>query len=416
MEGMKGPACLRWLSCSLFVAALAAQDPPASRAIEHTLKDFPRGVYLTIPAKTPVVGKKGPLLVVLPGGDGSREFLPFVENGILGNAPEDCTGVLVTSVKWQDDQQIVWPTATNKVAGQQWATEEFVAAIVKAVQKEAAIDPKRSAVLAWSSSGPAVYPMLLDKKGPFARGYVAMSVWPFADKAALAGAKGRRFVLDQSSDDQVTPFSHMRDAYAALVGADGIVQVSTYRGGHGWQDDPLARLRKNLAWLFSEARAEAPQWPAGTEPSKDGNLLQNGGFEGGAVGWQVVNSSKSLTVDAVADEKVAGERALHVTKTGGLPLDLVIQQVALKAGSTLRFSCQVKTKDCKNGFLKLWVYDDKDQPVSEDVDVGLLRGSGEWRKLEKLVPLGKGSRAVVQLVLVMGGEVWLDDCRLEVLE
>ena len=73
-----------------------AQDA-ASRAAERSLEGFPAGVYFTIPPRTaPAAGKKPPLLVVLPGGDGSREFLPFVENGILGAAPADCVGVLVT--------------------------------------------------------------------------------------------------------------------------------------------------------------------------------------------------------------------------------------------------------------------------------------------------------------------------------
>lgn len=412
---MQRPTLRRLLPFLLLAALASAQDEP-SRAVEHTLQHFPRGVYFTIPAKAPVAGKKGPLLVVLPGGDGSRDFLPFVENGILGSVPEDCTGVLVTSVKWRDDQKVVWPTAQSKVQDQQWTTEAFVAAVVKAVQQEAAIDPKRIAVLAWSSSGPAVYPMLLDPKGPFARGYVAMSVWPAVEKKGMTAAKGRRFVLDQSPDDQVTAFSHAREAYTALTAAGATVHLSTYRGGHGWQDDPLARLRANLAWLYSEEKAKAPEWPAGTEPSKDGNLLQNGGFEGGVVGWQAVNNSNRLKVSAVTDDKVQGEKALHLQKSGAVPLDLVSQQVALQAGTKLRFSCQVKTKQCKNAFLKLWVYDAEDKLVAEDVDVAQLRGSNDWRKLEKVVEIGKGTRAVVQLVMVLGGEVWLDDCRLEFLE
>ncbi len=399
-----------------FAASLSAQES-ASRATEHTLAGFPQGVYFTIAAKQPpAAGKKQALLVVLPGGDGSREFLPFVENGVLGAVPDDCMGVLVTSVKWRDDQQVVWPTATSKVPGMQWTTEAFVAAVVKAVQKEHAVDPKRTAVLAWSSSGPAVYPMLLDPKAPFARGYVAMSVWRPANKKDLAGVKGRRIVLDQSPDDRVTAFSHASDAYAALSGAGAVVQLSTYAGGHGWQDAPLVRLRRNLAWLFSDAKADAPQWPEGTEPSKDGNLLRNGGFEAGAASWQTVDNSKTLTVAAVVDEKVEGKHALHVAKTGAMPLDLVQQQVGLPAGKKVRFSCQVKTKDCKNAWLKLWVYDASGKPVDERVDVAQLRGSSDWSRCEKVVELGSGTRAVVQLVLVMGGEVWLDDCRLEVLD
>lgn len=73
----------------------------------------------------------------------------------------------------------------------------------------------------------------------------------------------------------------------------------------------------------------------------------------------------------------------------------------------------MKTKECKNAFLKLWVYDAEDQLVAEDVGVAHPRGSSDWRKLEKVAEIGKGTRAVLQLVMVLGGDVWLDDCRLE---
>lgn len=408
------------LATVLLVHGLASPglaQTATSRAVERSLEGFAPGVYFTIPPRTaPAAGKKPPLLVVLPGGDGSREFLPFVENGILGAAPAECVGVLVASPVWQPDQKIVWPTAQSKVPGMEWTTEAFVAAIVKAVQKEYGTDPRRTAVLGWSSSGPAVHGMLLDKKAPFARGYVAMSVWRDATRAALQGAKGRRIVLDQSPDDQVTTFANVRDAFAALQGAGAVVRLSTYAGGHGWQDAPVERLQHNLDWLFGDAAAPAPEWPAGTEPSRDGNLLANGDFEGGLTGWQVVANSKTLAAAVDPAQKVSGKQSLHARKTGAMPLDLVQQQVRLDGGKKLRFTAQVRLQDCKNAWLKLWVYDAEDRPVHQDVDVLHLRGSSDWRRCEKVVEIGAGKRAVVQLVLVMDGEVWLDDCRLEIVD
>ena len=57
------------------------------------------------------------------------------------------------------------------------------------------------------------------------------------------------------------------------------------------------------------------------------------------------------------------------------------------------------------------MYQVRTQP--ERVTALAEHGSNDWRRLEKVVEIGKGTRTVVQLVMVLGGDVWLDDCRLE---
>lgn len=279
-----------WSRLAAITAAFASGLLPAalqgaSAATERTLKDLPQSLFFELPAKPPVkkpTKKGGGLVVVLPGGDGSRAFLPWVENGLLAQRPDDCVGVLVTAVKWRDDQEIVWPTAQNRVPGMRYTTDEYVRAVLADVETRHAVDPKRRVVVAWSSSGPAIYPLLCEKGGPFPRGYVAMSIWP-KDLQDVQAAKGRRFFLDQSPDDKVTAFRFAREAYDALTGAGAIVRLSVYDGGHGWHDEPLPRVREGLRWLLSDEPAPKPEWPEGEEPEKKGkpgrNLLRNGGFE-----------------------------------------------------------------------------------------------------------------------------------------
>jgi len=413
---------------ALAVPLLLAAYAPAqqSKAIESTLPAFPDSRYFVLPAHEPAQDGKGGLIVVLPGGDGSREFLPWVENGLLAQRPADCTGVMVTAVKWKPDQQIVWPTANSRVPDMQYTTEDYVRAVVAAVEKELVekqqvekqqpVDPARRVIVAWSSSGPAVWPLLVAKDSPFERGYVAMSVWP-QGLGDLQAAKGRRFFLDQSPQDQVTPFRHVRDAHTALTKAGAVVRVSVYEGGHGWNGDPIPRLREGLRWLLSDEPAPGPEWPAPKQASSKGkvvNLLENGGFEKGLAGWKEVDNTGRLRTAATKDERAEGKQSLHVAKTGGAPLDLVAQEVELPEGSTVTASAMVKSKDAKNAWLKVWLYGKDGEALHEEVDLARVAADGDWLKVEKTWEHKGAVRAVVQVILVLGGEVWVDDVVLTV--
>ncbi|MCA8953373.1 MAG: carbohydrate binding domain-containing protein [Planctomycetes bacterium] len=406
-------------------ASLSPQDPATpSHAAEYSIDSHPNAPFFVIPPRDAEAAKLA-LLVVMPGGPGTRDFLPWVENGIFSAAPDDCVGLMMTATKWRGDQRIVWPSAKAKVRGMRYTTESHVLAAIASVrQRFPQIDDDRIALLAWSSSGPVAYGLLSDGKAPFGRGYVAMSVWRDLSKAELAATEDRRFVLEQSPEDTTTTFPHVRQAFAALTGAGAIVRLSTYRGGHGWHDSPIPRLRQNLAWLFGDEPAPPPVWPgedgAGDEvPEAVGkNLVDNGSFERGAArGWNTVGNSGRLEVDVDTATKTDGKRALHLGKQGGMPLDLVVQEVDLRRqqGDTVTFSLQARTEVADNAFVKLWLYDGDGEVVNQDaVDVAHLTGTAEWRRHGVRLPRGKAERAVIQLVVVAGGELWFDDVALTV--
>src|SRR5262249_41797255 len=137
---------VRSLSPSLLVlvaAGVAAQDPPPSRAVTPTLGALPQSRYFLMPprdlkADAKPAAARG-LRVVLPGGPGSADFLPFVENSVHAQAPE-LWCAMVVAPKWTDDQQIVWPTERGKAKGMRYSTENYVRAVADDVAKAAAID------------------------------------------------------------------------------------------------------------------------------------------------------------------------------------------------------------------------------------------------------------------------------------
>ncbi|MCR9248505.1 MAG: hypothetical protein NXI31_26050, partial [bacterium] len=122
-----------------FGLVMAAAASAQSRATEHTLKSTDHGPYFVIPPRDDTT-KRPALLVVMPGGPGTRDFLPFVENGILGAAPKDTLGVMVTAPKWTDAQKIVWPYDAARVKKMRYPVDRYVLDVVKRVQKEHHVD------------------------------------------------------------------------------------------------------------------------------------------------------------------------------------------------------------------------------------------------------------------------------------
>ena len=102
-----------------------------------------------------------------------------------------------------------------------------------------------------------------------------------------------------------------------------------------------------------------------------------------------------------------------MSKTGGMPLDVVRADIRrLTPGSRVKVSAQVKAKGVGNAFLKFWVYDDAGESLVRDVDVRQIRGSFNWKRIEKTYDLPKNAvSAAVMVVMVMGGDLWIDDVR-----
>jgi len=187
------------------------------------------------------------LIVVLPGGDGSADFHPFVKRIFKYAAPKGFLLAEPVAVKWTKDQEITWPTANTKTAGMKFTTEEFVGAVIDDTQKRYQIDPKQVFTLSWSSGGPAAY-VISTSQRKVTGSFIAMSVFCPAD-LTLAGAKGQAYYLYHSPGDGVCPFRMSQEAEKTLETAGAKVKLVHYDGGHGWHGNVFGDIRDGLQWL-----------------------------------------------------------------------------------------------------------------------------------------------------------------------
>ena len=189
------------------------------------------------------------LLLILPGGDGGADFNPFVKRIWQNALPEGYLVAHLVSVPSDNPKQIVWPTAKDVEPKQKFKTEDFLAAVVKSVAAKQKIDDAEVFALGWSSSGPAVYASALAKETPLKGAFVAMSVFVPGKLPPLVNAKGRRFYLLQSPQDQVTKYFFAIMANTQLTKAGAAVKLTNYAGGHGWRGDVFGNIRAGVEWL-----------------------------------------------------------------------------------------------------------------------------------------------------------------------
>jgi predicted esterase len=200
------------------------------------------------PAAEPADGYK--LLLVLPGGDGSRDFMPFVKRiykYVLG--PEYLVAELVAP-EWPRSEMVVWPTAKEGPIAAKFAIEKFVPAVVEDVAKRHhKIDRRHVFALGWSSGGPAVYAAALAENPVLTASMPAMSVFFPSRLPPLARAKDRVFYILHSPDDEVCKFVLAKSANDKLAAAGAKVKLAEYPGGHGWQGDVFGNIAAGVAWM-----------------------------------------------------------------------------------------------------------------------------------------------------------------------
>jgi predicted esterase len=200
------------------------------------------------------------LLLVMPGGNGGEDFLPFVKRVYKHATPKGYVVAQLVAPKWNERQEVVWPTAKLKTAGAAFTTEQFVDAVIDDVTARHKLNPERIATLSWSSGGPAAYAVSLSN--PKVRGsFVAMSVYKPAQLPPLAQAKGHAYYLFHSPQDRVCPMRMAEQAAETLIKNGATVELVKYEGGHGWQGNVFGQIRQGLEWL--EKNSNLP-----TDPKK----------------------------------------------------------------------------------------------------------------------------------------------------
>lgn len=208
------------------------------------------GQYLLVPASDKTgADKTHPLLIVLPGGDGSADFHPFVKRIHEHALSTDFILAQPIAKKWTTDQVIVWPTATSKTDGMKFTTEELIAAVIEDVSKQHKIDPRRIYLLAWSSGGPAAYATVLQKETPVSGALIAMSVFKPDQLPDPKNASMRSIYLLHSPEDKICPYPMAQAARETFSKADVRTTLVDYPGGHGWKGNVYGNIRQGITWL-----------------------------------------------------------------------------------------------------------------------------------------------------------------------
>lgn len=194
------------------------------------------------------------LLLVLPGGDGSADFLPFVKNIYSNSLPDDFIVAQLVAPRWSLGQasKVVWPTNKTDIPEVKFSTEAFINAVIEDIKAKCKIDPQSVFTLSWSSSGPAAYAASLDERSQIAGSLVAMSVFKPDDLPDLSNAKGHAYYILHSPQD----FIAMRFPEAArdqLAEHGATTKLVTYEGGHGWRGDVFGNIRAGIEWLMKQA-------------------------------------------------------------------------------------------------------------------------------------------------------------------
>lgn len=192
------------------------------------------------------------LVLILPGGPGSAEFLPFCANVLtLYGIPTNFVAAELVAPQWsQDENRVVWPGRAFPDPQAKFSSEQFLQAVIKDVCRLRKIDERYVFTLGWSSSGHVLYSVAASE--PAVRGsIIAMSRFLPDRFGSLDAIRGKNFFLYHSPEDQICPFSEAQLAESKLKEHGAGVKLVTYKGGHGWVANTFYcdRIKEGIEWL-----------------------------------------------------------------------------------------------------------------------------------------------------------------------
>ena len=249
-----------------WVAASSAEQPaidPSLTTEDRTIGGDPTQRYFVIRHQIPSTEtpKEYGLLLVLPGGPGNADFLPFCANVItLAGTPKDFIVAELVAPVWGklDNSTIVWPGAAFPDKNARFTSEQFLDAVIADVSRLYKIHEGWVFTLGWSSSGHILYNSSFENS-KIRGAFVAMSRFQPAWFAHPENAKGKRYYFWHSPEDSICPFAETESAASFLTEQGAATIVRSYRGGHGWVTFTFYgdRIKEALEW-FRASEADAP--------------------------------------------------------------------------------------------------------------------------------------------------------------
>jgi predicted esterase len=370
------------------------------------------------------------LLVVLPGGDGSADFHPFMRRVYKNVLGKRWLMAQAVAPRWDAGQAIVWPTEKLSPTGAQFTTEAFIEAIIADVRGKTKIDPRRIFLLGWSSGGPACYAAIMRKETPVTGAFIAMSVFKPDQMATLENAKDKPIYLLQSPDDRVTPMRFAEQAEKSLGAAGAKVRLKEYDGGHGWRGDVWNMIGDGIQWLEKPetptekslvVRPSKMMDPGLEDPDvgkKEAAWFLPGVFRREELGYRV----ESDTAAVFAGERCARlERVDPKAKSAFGNIMQVIDATPYR-GKRIRYRAAVRAEvDSLESTAQLWLRVDRvDQDKNEAM--GFFDNmhdrpirSKEWKHYEIVGDVAEDAVSIcLGMILVGDGKAWLDDATVEV--
>jgi predicted peptidase len=229
---------------------LSADDPKPEDI--RAANDAKKRYFLHMPGKDVKPPPSGwRLLVVMPGGDGSAEFAPFVGNMRSKSLGDEWLIVQMVAPQWGEEQvkTNTWPTEKSPYKNMKFSTEKLFGFVLDDVHKRKKIDPRYIFTLSWASSGRAGYAISLEPKTRVTGSFVAMSEFKPELLPPLKTAQNRAYYLLHSSQDTTVPVRESETALEELKKAGALIVLEDYVGGHGWKGEAFDQIKRGVEWL-----------------------------------------------------------------------------------------------------------------------------------------------------------------------
>ena len=192
------------------------------------------------------------LLIVMPGGTGDAEFHPFVKRIFKHELDGNWLLAQPIAPNWDDkDDRVVWPAINNPYDPAKFMMEGFIDGMIDEMGGKGHAKIGKIYMLAWSSSGPAVYSYLANGKHDIAGAFIAMSIFNRDLIKGTGVLHTKRIFLLHSPDDQVIPIQQAEAARDEFARRGIDAKLETYPGGHGWSGPVWQLIDEGFAFLRS---------------------------------------------------------------------------------------------------------------------------------------------------------------------
>ncbi len=431
-----GTVCLSALFC--FLGVVFAQDDVADISSEKLFAAGDRNkTYFLIGASNekPVPEDGFGLVIVMPGGDGSADFNPFVRRIYKYAMPEEYLVAQPVAVKWTPNQQIVWPTKKDSLPEQKFSTEEFVETVIKDIKAKYKLNDKHIFTLSWSSSGPAAYAISLQEKKSVTGSFIAMSVFRPDSLPPLENAASHAYFVYHSPADKVCPLWMAQRAITTLEHNGAKAKFVTYKGGHGWHGDIYGNIRSGIEWLESAVRLkDTKEEESKKQTIEDTNQIKQAGksllyedFETGddvPDGWQKGAQLKGVIYiwNRAAGYNSKSSLCLRKTANNFFPVAQWHRTVEHSAlNKQMQVTVQVRAMKAAKATVDIQFLDDSGQLIEHKwaayigaKEQGDKPATHDWKQYSGIVDIPDRTKQITFALQIYGpGAVWFDDLKAE---